>query len=273
MTIQSPEGIAFLARDALRNIVLLKYLERYPEHARVHFVSDAQGGAALVLLDTRVDPYNRRAYPMAAWTAVISSDHPDLTRSLLERLPRRVGIVFKLATDEDRAVVEAEFPLTRATCFLSFSGSLPSTPDEDVLVTSAPSAAVFRLFETQNHERQWLEPLLDSGRALVSIVPREGRPLAICFAFENYGSVWEVGGVITLPEFRGKGLAARSVRVAIGELARRGLAPRYQVEEGNVASIRLATKIGLKPFLSLTHYLHAPAPVAEPCLRSNKTDT
>ena len=262
MTIQSPEGIANLARDALRNIVLLKYLERYPEHARAHFMSSALGAATLVLLDTRVDPYNRRAYPTARWTVVISSDHPELTRRLLEVVPRHVGVVFKLATDLDRAVVEAEFPLTRTTCFISFSGSPPSRPDEDVLLTSEPSDGVFGLFEMQGHDRQWLEPLLDSGRAFVSIVPRDGRAVAIGFAFENYRSIWEIGGVYTLPEFRGEGLAARAVRAAIGELARRGLTPRYQVDEGNVASIRLATKIGLQPFLSLTHYLHAPAQVA-----------
>lgn len=31
---------------------------------------------------------------------------------------------------------------------------------------------------------------------------------------------------------------------------------RYQVHEDNVASIRLAEALGMKPLLRLTHYLH-----------------
>ena len=46
------------------------------------------------------------------------------------------------------------------------------------------------------------------------------------------------------------------VAAALGELARRGLLARYQVHEDNIASIRLAESLGMKPLLRLTHYLH-----------------
>jgi ribosomal protein S18 acetylase RimI-like enzyme len=69
--------------------------------------------------------------------------------------------------------------------------------------------------------------------------------------------MWEVGGVVTAPGHRRKGLGARVVRTALSEVGRRGLKPRYQVEEHNVASIALARSVGLAPFLTIAHYLAA----------------
>ena len=62
--------------------------------------------------------------------------------------------------------------------------------------------------------------------------------------------------MVTAPSQRRKGFAARVVRTALAELAARGLAPRYQVEEHNKASIHLANSIGLVPFLTIVHYVH-----------------
>jgi predicted GNAT family acetyltransferase len=64
-----------------------------------------------------------------------------------------------------------------------------------------------------------------------------------------------VGGVVTAPEHRRKGHGARSVRTALATLGKRGLKPRYQVEEHNAASIALARSVGLAPFVTITHYL------------------
>jgi hypothetical protein len=36
-------------------------------------------------------------------------------------------------------------------------------------------------------------------------------PLSACFAFANYGPVWEVGGVVTAPAHRRMGFGARVV--------------------------------------------------------------
>jgi predicted GNAT family acetyltransferase len=60
--------------------------------------------------------------------------------------------------------------------------------------------------------------------------------------------------VVTSVEHRGRGLAARVVRTALKELQRRALIPCYQVSEDNLPSIRLATSIGLREFLRISHY-------------------
>ena len=249
-----------LARDPLRHIVLLKHLLAYPEQARIRRASGPEGVATLVFLDASAAPYDREAYPRAAVAAIISSDHPALTASLLSALPRGVGIVFKLSREADLAPVAARFRVERRTAFLSFTFAGPvageRAPDPGVRLTTTPGDAAFRLFATQGHERAWLEPMLRQGKAFASVLEEEGEPLSACFAFENYGPVWEVGGVVTAPAHRRKGLGARAVRTVLAELARRRLAPRYQVEEDNAASIALARAVGLVPFLTITHYAH-----------------
>lgn len=253
------DPVAILERDTLRNIVLLKHLDAFPDHTRVHHVGDDRGTATLVLLEAAASAYDRRTYPTASVAALIASDHPGLTRRLLASVPRGGGIVFKLASDADRdAVAAAGFTLERTTGLLSFTARSPFARDADVRTTVDPGAAVYALFEAQHHARDWLEPLLRSGRAFACVLERDCQPCAVCFAFENYGRVWEVGGVFTPPAFRGRGLAARVVRTALAEMADRGLVPRYQVHDDNLPSIRLAEAIGLERFLTITHFLHMP---------------
>ncbi len=250
-----------LARDPLRHVVLLKQLLAYPEHVKIHRVAGPEGAATLVVLDVAASPYDRQAYPRAAIAAFIASDHPDLTAALLSHLPTSdvspgAGIVFKLSSDADLAPIDARFPVVRRTAFISFTVSRGVTPAPGVHITSAPGDDAFRLLETQGHDRAWLAPLLGSGKAFACVAERDGETCAACIAFENYGAVWEVGGVVTAPSHRRQGLGTRVVRTTLAELAARGLVPRYQVEEHNAASIGLARSVGLAPFLTIVHYAH-----------------
>src|SRR4051812_45617189 len=93
--------IATLAREPLRNIVLLKYLEAYPNHTRVHHLSNGAANATLVLLETAASAYDREAYPATRYAALISSDVPALTTRLLDRVPEGAAVVFKVAGDAD----------------------------------------------------------------------------------------------------------------------------------------------------------------------------
>ena len=253
------EAIDQLARDPVRNIVLLKQLLAYPEHVNVHRAAGPEGTALLIALDTAASPYDRQTYPTAALAAFVSSDHPALTTTLMAKLPRGVGIVFKLSSRADLGPIEAHFPVTRRTAFVSFTSDGRFRPAPDVRITSTPSDSAFRLFETQGHDRPWLEPLLRERKAFACAAERDGEAFAACFAFENFGRVWEVGGVVTAQAHRRKGLGTRVVRTALAELGTRGLAPRYQVEEHNTGSIALARSVGLVPFVTITHYAYEPA--------------
>ena len=250
------EAVARLERQPLRNIVLLKHIEAFRDHVSVTQVSDGPDTATLVLLDTTGSAYDRDTYPEAAFAALISSDNPGLTRRLLGAVPRQRHVVFKLCNDIDRDVVAEHFPISRATSFLSFTAGEPAAfaSDEKVSITNSASDAMLDLFESQGHPRKWLRPLLSSGRAFTCVLEQEGEPRSVCLAFENHRQIWELGGVVTPMQHRGQALASRVVRSALAELQRRRLVPRYQVNEDNLPSIRLARSIGLRQFLQLTHF-------------------
>jgi len=250
------EVVGRLERQPLRNIVLLKHIEAFREHVSVAQVCDGPDTATLVLLNTTASPYDRETYPQAALAALISSDHPRLTRRLLGSVPAECNVVFKLASDGDRDVVGERFPLSRATSFLSFTGDERAAfvADAQVPVSMSASDKALRLFESQGHPRDWLLPLLASGRAFACVLEVDGEPRSACLAFENHRQIWEIGGVVTPTPHRGQGFAARVVRTALAELQRRQLVARYQVNEDNLPSIRLATSVELRQFLQLTHF-------------------
>lgn len=252
------EIIGRLGADPLGNVVLLKHLQAYPQHTRAFQRRSPAGLATLVLLDTAASDYDRKTYPTAAHAALIRSDHAALTEALLAELPVDGGIVFKLCSAAERDIVQRRYPLARRTSFLSFTSpeQAPRRDGDGIVIAGAATDAMFALYRTQDHQRNWLAPLLADGRAFTCVIGSGDEPLSVCFAFESYGSVWEIGGVVTRPDQRGRGLGSRVVSAALGELSRRRVMARYQVHEDNTASIRLAETLGMKPLLRLTHYLH-----------------
>lgn len=263
--VPNQDAIDALERDPLRNIVLLKQLLGYPqEHVKVYRASGAEGTATLVVLDVAASPYDRQTYPQAALAAFLVSDHPVLSVTVLSELPRGVGIVFKLTNEADLVAVASQFPVVRRTAFVSFSttpgAAVPSrrrsAPDSDLHVTSRPSDTAFAMFAAQGHDRAWLEPRLQNAKAFACVAELDGETVSACIAFDIHRPIWELGGITTAAAHRRKGLASRVVRTTLAELAHRGLKPRYQAEEHNMGSIRLARSSGLTPFLTLVHYAH-----------------
>lgn len=250
------EIIERLGADPLGNVVLLKQLATFPAHTRAFQVRSQAGTATLVLLDTAASDYDRKAYPTAAHAALIRSDDAALTEALLSELPADGGIVFKLGSTAEHDAVRRRYPLVRRTSFLSFTSPERSSGHDGVAVADSATDAMYALYRTQDHAPDWLSPLLASGRAFTCRIGSGDEPLSVCLAFESYSSVWEIGGVVTRPDQRGRGLGSHVVGAALGELTRRGLTARYQVHEENTASIRLAESLGMKPLLRLTHYLH-----------------
>jgi GNAT superfamily N-acetyltransferase len=262
MTFAISTGLAIeeLARDPLRHVVLLKQLLAYPDHVNAYRASDDGKSAILLALEASASAYDRQTYPEADVVAFFSSEHPKLTATLLPCLPRDVGIVFKLSDEADLIPIELKFSVERRTAFVSFTSGAAAEPDAEVRVTATPGDAGFRMFETQGHEQAWVRSMLEGGRAFACVLEEGSDTASVCLVYENWGPVWEVGGVVTTPTCRRKGLGGRVVRTALAELARRGLKPRYQVEEANTASIALARSVGLTPFLTITHYLGCATP-------------
>lgn len=248
-----------LEREPLRNVVLLKQLVAFPEHTTGYRATNHAGVAAhLVVVDARTSSYDRETYPTAARVALISSNDAAMTARVIDVLPRDRGIVFKLASAVDRKVVASRFPIERKAAFHSFTAGSKFERDADVHTGNDPSDMAIGLLEAQGHFRDWLLPLLRSDRAFVCNINAGGELASICMAFESYGRVWEVGGVVTPEPFRGRGFAGRVVRTALAVLSERALIPRYQVNGHNHASLSVARKTGLQHFLTLEHHLYDP---------------
>ncbi|KQV31568.1 hypothetical protein ASC97_19595 [Rhizobium sp. Root1203] len=248
-------ALEVLRRAPLRNVVLLKFLQACPGGSRVYQIVRGSCAATLLIFDHRFSDFDRETYPQASASAIISSDHPDLTRELLGFVPQGESLVFKLSSDADRGVVAEKFVLERRFAFLSYTSAGAIPLDARAKIGTTCAAAPFRLFEEQGYCAEWLGSLINAGRAFTSVVEEAGKALAACFAFQVDGAVWEIGGVYTLPEERGRGLASRVVHAALAELERAGRVPRYQVAETNLASIRLAEAVGMTNYLTLTHYM------------------
>lgn len=134
--------------------------------------------------------------------AFISSDHPDLTASLLSCLPSGVGVVFKLSREADLPPVNSSFSVTRRTAFVSFTADNAVNPDAEVHISTTLNEAAFRMFETQGHERSRVRSLLEGGRAFACVREQGGDTASVCLVYENWGLVWEVGGGVTAPAHR-----------------------------------------------------------------------
>jgi GNAT superfamily N-acetyltransferase len=246
-----------LRRRPLANVVLLKFLTSRPDGVRVHQLVSGDRVATLLLIDHAFSEYDLATYPDAHASAIIASDEPEMTRSLLPFVQRDRVLVFKLGSDDDRVIVEEAFPMERRTSFISYTSTDFSLTGETARIGTAAADAPFHLFAAQGHRAAWLQPLMERGEAFTSTAEVDGECLSGCFAFKIDGDIWEIGGVYTLPEARGRGLARGVVQAALAELKRRGLVPRYQVEDTNLPSSRLAEALGMTRFLTLTHYISA----------------
>jgi GNAT superfamily N-acetyltransferase len=258
------QALAFLRRDVLRNIVALKMLAAYPQAVQLHYHEDRAGAGALLLLPTHVSPFDRRTYPSTDYVVLLSATHPAIARSLLARVPDGCALVFKLIASSDREVVERRFPLMRATAYISYTASAGSqfTAADEVVVSERVDERCFDLYAAQGYARDEVQRSFSTGQALSFALYRRDAPVAACFAYRNFEHVYEIGGVYTLPDERRRGHARKIVETALHALVGRGYLPRYQVHELNQPSIRLAEAIGLKPFVTMEHWLSDRQPIA-----------
>ena len=247
-------ALDYLERDVLRNIVALKMLTAHDDVRCFHH-SNQVGEAVMVLLEPQVFAYDREHYPDADCIAIISSDHPSLTRELLAHLEKDQLVVFKLNSEADVTEVQKQFRVRKIRSFLSYTDTKPSVCDNDVLISSKASVQMLEWIATEGHARDWLEPLLADNLAFCcELYNRHQQLESVCFAFENHNTIWEIGGVFTPQASRGQGLATRTVRAAVAELQKRDKRSRFQVQENNLASIRVAQNADLELFLTITHW-------------------
>lgn len=251
--------LAFLRQDLLRNIVPLKMLAAHPDAIDIHYTNYGNETAVLLLFPTTAFAYDRQSYPEDELIALITVTKPALLQLLLPALPRDQRIIFKLADTTVQTALRQQLPLTRVTAFHSYTA--PAThlyaPHPHVVESTTPDERLYPFFAAQGHERQDVEEYFaKEGHAFTRY--ENGHPVAACFTYQNFETVHEIGGVVTVPTERRKGYAKQVVESAVASLQRRGCIPRYQVHEINRPSIQLAEAIGLQRFVVIEHWRYSP---------------
>jgi len=272
-------AIALLGLDPLRHIVGLKMLERVGAAADVHVREDASGWAALITFESSAVEYDAQNYGSAARIAVLEGSSEALELALFEELgslARCEGRALILKTQRASIVARAARGRSVAT-FLSFTtrearrsgsviGSNGVTAGDitagDITADSRVGGAVASgsslspelaaLFDRNGYRAPELDRHFADGARWFAIY-RDGAPAVVCFVFRNFGPVWEIAGVHSVPAARRQGLATRVVRAAIVHLLDRGALPRYQTSAANEGSVALARGIGLVEFLRIEH--------------------
>jgi GNAT superfamily N-acetyltransferase len=92
----------------------------------------------------------------------------------------------------------------------------------------------------------WLYRELGGRGPCLAVLVR-GRAVSVCFS-SRIGERAMEAGVFTLPEFRGRGYAARVTAAWALAVRRRGIVPVYSTSWENLASQGVARTLGLVPF-------------------------
>jgi GNAT superfamily N-acetyltransferase len=257
MTTQIQSARAFLSRNVLRNIVLLKMLTLFPDLVECHYCEDHASAGVLLRLPTQAIPFDRQTYPATQYVVLLSATSQQRVHQLLAFVPRGLPLVFKLLDDADRQTVAQLFGLRRATAFVSYTAPAGQhfAPSSIVHIAEHVDEACLALYAAQGHAREDMSSYFATGSALTFTIYQAATPIATCFTYPNFGNVHEIAGVYTIPSERRKGYARLLVESALHTLARRQYIPRYQVHEDNHASIRLAEAIGLRRFVTMEHWL------------------
>lgn len=123
-----------------------------------------------------------------------------------------------------------------------------SEPGDGTRRLSAQDADVFATLAGAAPDEEFDEAFVELDHWLVFGTFVEGRLAAAASMYPWDGTRLADLGVITLPEFRGRGLARETVLAMSAEALRRGYEPQYRCQLDNAPSVALALASGFRRF-------------------------
>jgi len=245
-----------LEADLLRNIATLKVINAYSNSMMFKLLEKGQKWALLSQLPTEVSAWDRKRYPNAKLIAFLNGNDLGCKRRLWHEMPK-AEIVFKTGDLDFREMLSRAPGVFKVDSFVSFTNRMispTSCKDAEVTQSNRLTPQVEELIKENGYESEELLRLFANGAEWFG-VEIDDRIVSVSFVFQNYGSVWEIAGVYTMPLFRKLGLAKRTVVASLYYLQARGFLPRYQARWNNGPSIQLALSIGLEEFLRFDHFV------------------
>jgi ribosomal protein S18 acetylase RimI-like enzyme len=233
------QAIAYLQRDAMLHAAHLKMLSAHPEAAQGEPIHDAQGilRGASVSLPVAASAFDRESYPQCGLISMPVCDDPQLLLQAIGGQPQ-ARTVWKMFP-ELAAVLSSPLRLRRVTAYVSLTGAVTAPEDPQVRSSTQPPLAW-----------QQLMPFVSAQTLTTGVHFAGGDDVghaAACVvrAWPIHGDIWEVGGLFTAPQSRGRGWATRVVRTAVSYLGERGLRARYVAREDHAESLAVARRVGL----------------------------
>lgn len=176
------------------------------------------------------------------WELISIVGFPE-KRAIEEAAEKSPGKAVILATPESCEHVSKALPgWTISPARLHLLGEnthLPSISDKEVrLITSS------ELEEMTILPPDLKEELVEASEySPVSAAFADNNPVSFCYAGSQTESLWDIS-IDTLEEFRNRGFASTAVAYLIEHMSRQDKQPVWGAEEINVASMKLAAKLG-----------------------------
>lgn len=246
-----------LRKSPLRNVTLLKMMTAHHEVIESHLIREQDQWGILLLLPADAYSFDQRMYREADSIVLMDYSSPEVLPALIRKLPGEAKLVFKIR-EETRLALSLQLPLlVHVRSFYSYS-SVPGqsfAEDTEAVYSEYMDERLFPLWAANDYSRAEIGHYFEDGAFSVSIFEGDV-PLSTCLVFPNEEQIWEIGAVRTAEGGRRSGLAQRVVRTALFHILRKGYIPRYQVQDNNIPSIRLAESLGLTLAVKLEHWLN-----------------
>lgn len=255
------DATTYLKSDLMRHLVHLKYLHIYADALNVHVANTETGAVGGVMLAHRTEVvfWDADAYPDSEFVLLPTATTVEAAEALLTIAQRQYSdvqnLVLKFCDDLTRTVFAHAFDLRYAKATLSFTcdSCQPDDSLDDVIIAHRGDDTLAALYARNGYTRAAVDQFFADG-ALAFTIYADSDPACSCLVYRNFEQVWEIGGLHTVEWARHRGYARRVVQKALLTLLKAERIPRFQAEESNTASIRLAESLGMAQCLRFEHY-------------------
>lgn len=175
---------------------------------------------------------------------IVGRPDPGIVREAAAGDDPERRVIAPLAAAEYLAGILPDWISTSATIHLLGPGAGPFTGEADarIAIVGSERAALFARLPAAIREE--LAMALPDAPMTVAFAGEE--PAAVCYACWETETLWDVS-IDTLEPFRRRGFAERCSAALISHMLERGKEPVWGAEDWNVASLRLAAKLGFVP--------------------------
>ena len=180
--------------------------------------------------------------------SLLVPDDGGAVLTVTSALAAAAGIAGGRVTADELAIVLERVPLNGPDHLFYFPVDQRPAPGSASRRLGPEDAALFDAFTAAAPDDDLDEAFVELDHWLVVGTLVDGRLASAASMYPWRESRLADLGVITLPEFRGRGLARATVRAIAAHALELGFEPQYRCQLDNAASIALAASAGLEHF-------------------------